>query len=509
MSNEPVSLISLNKMLRKNKEEEKHKNVDNTELTNLVLNTSNYNKKEEKGTFEELNVSIEIIRALKRINIYYPSVIQYMIMKKLICKDKKEKKRNCIIQSRNGTGKSMSICIIIINQIFCKMKKKKETEQNNKNKKEEIGKIDYSKYVSDHISQSISDNENIFFGFLFFYGLILEPTRELCQQVYDNIKKITNILRNEDDEDIYDNKNGLDVYNNICTNRCEKKYVNYYKIKSLILYGGTDIFESIKTLFYNFPHIIISTPGRLKHVLNILNKVKIEINKEDKITNKGIYPLSYITIINICLNYFILDEIDALLDEQFDEQLKIIYNYIVNPKIQILCYSSTFQDACINNFIQKVIECDERYVARLQRVHMSNMDHTNYKDDGNDYLKMGLDNEQQHCGKENKMVDEYITDEHNINKNKNNVDINKNKNNVDINKNKNNVDINKNNGDINKNNVDINKNNGDINKNNDTHFITPPLQNHHLKIKKKKINKSKKKKKKKKNSNITINPNPK
>ncbi|KOB64284.1 hypothetical protein PFHG_05584, partial [Plasmodium falciparum HB3] len=230
---------------------------------------------------------------------------------------------------------------------------------------------------------------------------------------------------------------------------------------------------SIKTLFYNFPHIIISTPGRLKHVLNILNKVKIEINKEDKITNKGIYPLSYITIINICLNYFILDEIDALLDEQFDEQLKIIYNYIVNPKIQILCYSSTFQDACINNFIQKVIECDERYVARLQRVHMSNMDHTNYKDDGNDYLKMGLDNEQQHCGKENKMVDEYITDEHNINKNKNknNVDINKNKNNVDINKNngdinKNNVDINKNNGDINKNNVDINKNNGDINKNN-------------------------------------------
>lgn len=83
MSNEPVSLISLNKMLRKNKEEEKHKNVDNTELTNLVLNTSNYNKKEEKGTFEELNVSIEIIRALKRINIYYPSVIQYMIMKKI------------------------------------------------------------------------------------------------------------------------------------------------------------------------------------------------------------------------------------------------------------------------------------------------------------------------------------------------------------------------------------------------------------------------------------------
>ncbi|CRG98459.1 RNA helicase, putative [Plasmodium relictum] len=368
---------------------------------NELLNENENNEKKEKSTFYDLNLPKQVICSLKLMNIIYPSPIQSLSLKKAL------NKKNLIIQSRNGTGKSLSICIILISQIFLKMQKFLKSKVSEE--KWKIFNIDNMKEKENYVKDDKKNNflnDDLFFLSLFFFGIVLVPTRELCVQLYDNIKKISDNIKYIKDYDCSYTNNSV---NNSIDNSNEKddfKYSEkiYFKIKSIILYGGTNVFENVINIFVSLPNIIISTPGRLKHILSILKKLKMKLKSEKY--NK-IYELSYLKIVNILLKKLVIDEIDALLDEQFDDQIKIIFNYLITSKIQILCYSSTFLDSLILSFIKNVNCYDQNYLSKLKSTNLTELSNflkedslikefqfknDLYQDDNNKILENNIEN---------------------------------------------------------------------------------------------------------------------
>ena len=113
--------------------------------------------------------------------------------------------------------------------------------------------------------------------------LIVEPTRELAQQVLNNLK-------------------------NILSNKIFIKYT--------LLIGGESYFRQNKDLKYN-PTIIIGTPGR---IIDHLHRETLTLGK---------------------CKYLVLDETDRMFDMGFYEQLEEIFKYIPQEK-QTLMFSATF-----------------------------------------------------------------------------------------------------------------------------------------------------------------------
>ncbi|KAJ8314337.1 hypothetical protein KUTeg_008898 [Tegillarca granosa] len=114
-------------------------------------------------------------------------------------------------------------------------------------------------------------------------GLILEPTRELSQQVYHEAKKFGKV----------------------------------YNIKVVCAYGGGSMWEQVKACEEG-AEIIVATPGRL-----------IDLVKK-KATN-----LARVT-------YMVYDEADRMFDMGFEPQVRSIANH-VRPDRQTLLFSATFR----------------------------------------------------------------------------------------------------------------------------------------------------------------------
>ncbi|VTZ69713.1 DNA helicase PSH3, putative [Plasmodium chabaudi chabaudi] len=332
-----------------------------SDLNKLLVDPEKDENGKEKE-FQELSVPEEVIDSLKKLNIIYPSQIQCITIKEAI------HKQNLIIQSKNGTGKSTSICIILISHILKKLHKNmsKEIFENflNDNKEENHNK---NKQNGDPINTNDNYCENIFLFSLFFYGVVLVPTRELCVQIYDTIHKISENL-------IIKKNKKLDSLSNIGEPNVVDKHVDNnstLKIKSIILYGGTDVYENIKELFLKYPQIIISTPGRLKHVLRIFQSATIELDNIHLFqkSSSSKIKIFYLKIINLLLKKLVIDEVDALLDEQFEEQMKIIFTLLINPKVQILAYSSTFNEFTIETFKRMVASIDISYVDKAKNLY--------------------------------------------------------------------------------------------------------------------------------------------
>ncbi|EUD72439.1 hypothetical protein YYG_02340 [Plasmodium vinckei petteri] len=327
-----------------------------SDLNKLLVDPEKDENGKEKE-FQELSVPEEVIDSLKKMNIIYPSQIQCITIKEAI------HKQNLIIQSKNGTGKSTSICIILISHIVKKMHKNilKENFESflNDNKEE-----NYNKKSENIISTNDNYCENIFLFSFFFYGVVLVPTRELCVQINDTIHKISENL-------IIKKNKELDSLSNCGEPKIIDKHVennSTLKIQSIILYGGTDVYENIKELFLKHPQIIISTPGRLKHILRIFQNASIEMDNVHLFqkSNPSKIKISYLKIVNLLLKKLVIDEVDALLDEQFEEQMKIIFTLLINPKVQILAYSSTFNEFTIETFKRMVASIDISYVDKTK-----------------------------------------------------------------------------------------------------------------------------------------------
>jgi ATP-dependent RNA helicase DDX42 len=140
-------------------------------------------------------------------------------------------------------------------------------------------------------------------------ALIMAPTRELCQQLYAEVRKFAK---------------------------------NYDSIRVGIVFGGVNMYEQGKELKMGV-EILVATPGRL------IDHVK-----------KGNTELSSCTI--ICL-----DEADRMLELGFEPQVRSICNH-VRPDKQCLFFSATFKkviERLANNILNDPVKLTQGQIGQV------------------------------------------------------------------------------------------------------------------------------------------------
>nr|MDD3719771.1 DEAD/DEAH box helicase [Candidatus Gracilibacteria bacterium] len=122
-------------------------------------------------------------------------------------------------------------------------------------------------------------------------ALIIAPTRELVSQIKDEIFKLS----------------------------------KYHRVSSLAVYGGSPIYKQID-LIRRGQDIVIGTPGR---VIDLIERNVLKLEH---------------------INYFVLDEVDRMLDMGFVDDIEFIWEGLTNLK-QVFSFSAT-----ITPEIKKIIE---------------------------------------------------------------------------------------------------------------------------------------------------------
>ncbi|EPZ32154.1 DEAD-domain-containing protein [Rozella allomycis CSF55] len=120
-------------------------------------------------------------------------------------------------------------------------------------------------------------------------GLILAPTRELAIQIYKEAKI----------------------------------FANAYKLKVSCVFGGASKHEQFKALRQGYVDILIATPGRL------IDMIKMKATNFKRVS------------------FLVLDEVDQMLDLNFEPQVMSIANN-VRPDRQTLLFSATFPERIQN-----------------------------------------------------------------------------------------------------------------------------------------------------------------
>ena len=177
-------------------------------------------------TFSEFGLSDSILRVLPELGFENPSPIQEQAIPLL-----KEKPQDFIGLAQTGTGKTAAFGLPLLDW------------------------IDFQARGTQ--------------------SLILAPTRELGQQIAEQLKKFS-------------------------------KYLS--KIEIQAVYGGASIMLQMKALKRKTPHIIIATPGRL---LDLIRRKTIDLST---------------------IKYIVLDEADEMLNMGFKEDLDKILSYTGNSK---------------------------------------------------------------------------------------------------------------------------------------------------------------------------------
>ncbi|GAF18012.1 LOW QUALITY PROTEIN: ATP-dependent RNA helicase YqfR [Bacillus sp. JCM 19046] len=184
--------------------------------------------------FTRLGIKERLQHALVDMNITKPTEIQERLIPAIL------NKKDVIGQSQTGTGKTFAFLLPIIEQL-------------------------------DLTNQSVQ-------------AIITAPTRELCSQLFDELKKLIVHYENEVDAQLF--------------------------------VGGTDRQKQIQKLGQAQPHIIIGTPGRIK----------------DLIQNQALHPHTATT--------FVVDETDQMLDMGFIEEVDGIASSMADD-LQMLVFSAT------------------------------------------------------------------------------------------------------------------------------------------------------------------------
>lgn len=199
----------------------------NTSLTRTKSTTFAVHNKKQRPltTFEQLGISEEILKVLNEMGFEHPTEIQEKVIPQLL-----QEARDCIGIAQTGTGKTAAFGLPLLE---CVIPEQKHTQ-----------------------------------------ALILAPTRELGQQIAEQLFKFS-------------------------------KYMP--KMNVLAVYGGTNIMNQIKDL-RKPQHIIIATPGRLR---DLIGRKAVDLSQ---------------------LAYIVLDEADEMLNMGFKEELDDILSYIPKEK---------------------------------------------------------------------------------------------------------------------------------------------------------------------------------
>ena len=218
--------------------------------------------------FSELGLPKVIIECLNKLKITIPTKIQQETIPLAL------EGKDIIASSQTGTGKTFAFLLPIITKLI-------------QNKDEKC--------------------------------LIVEPTRELAQQVLNNLK-------------------------NILSNKIFIKYT--------LLIGGESYFRQNKDLKYN-PTIIIGTPGR---IIDHLHRETLILGK---------------------CKYLVLDETDRMFDMGFYEQLEEIFKYIPLKHLKIpekiFVQTNNKTNTIADNLEQKIIEIkqNEKYSELKKQLNIS------------------------------------------------------------------------------------------------------------------------------------------
>ena len=202
-------------------------------------------------TFKALGLSGEVLKVLEDLEFKNPTNIQEESIPQLL-----KENRDFIGLAQTGTGKTAAFGLPILERIDTNLKATQ--------------------------------------------ALVLAPTRELGQQIAEQLNKFS-------------------------------KYLN--KINVLAVYGGTAISNQIKAL-RNTQHIIIATPGRL---LDLINRRAIKLAK---------------------IQFLVLDEADEMLNMGFKEDLDKILSFTSEEKLTWL-FSATMPKEIkriVNKYMDNPIE---------------------------------------------------------------------------------------------------------------------------------------------------------
>ncbi|WP_297791497.1 DEAD/DEAH box helicase [uncultured Anaerococcus sp.] len=217
--------------------------------------------------FKELNISTEIVKAVTDMGFVNPSPIQEKTIPPLL------EGRDLIGQAQTGTGKTAAFSIPLIEKV-------------------EVNGLTQA--------------------------LILCPTRELCMQVSNEIKKLSKYKKD---------------------------------IKILSVYGGTQIVKQIKSLKKGV-EIVVGTPGRLMDLMR-----------------RRVLKLSDLKIV-------VLDEADEMFDMGFRDDMKFILD-ATNMDRQTCFFSATmgkeiveFSKIYQNNPISIKIKAEEVTVTRIEQYYI-------------------------------------------------------------------------------------------------------------------------------------------
>lgn len=205
------------------------------------------------ASFSELGISGGLIKGLQELNIVIPTEIQELTIPILLGME-----TDFIGQAQTGTGKTAAFGLPLLQKI--------------NPKKDEV------------------------------QGLVIAPTRELCQQIAKQLFKFT-------------------------------KYTDKMFVEAV--YGGADIQLQIKRL-QRPTHVIVATPGRL---MDLINKQVVDLSRVKTV---------------------VLDEADEMLSMGFKQDIHAILDYVPVEK-HIWLFSATMPDG-IREIIRKFLSKDAQKI---------------------------------------------------------------------------------------------------------------------------------------------------
>lgn len=217
--------------------------------------------------FTRLGINERLQQALVDMNIAKPTEIQERLIPAIL------NKKDVIGQSQTGTGKTFAFLLPIVEQL-------------------------------DLTTKSVQ-------------AIITAPTRELCSQLYDELKKLIVHYEGEVDAQLF--------------------------------VGGTDRQKQIQRLSHSQPHIIIGTPGRIKDLIQ------------------------HQALITHTANTFVVDETDQMLDMGFIEEVDGIASSMAD-KLQMLVFSATVPEN-LQPFLRKYMNNPRHVHVQPDRIAADRVTH--------------------------------------------------------------------------------------------------------------------------------------
>ncbi|ORM39916.1 ATP-dependent RNA helicase cgh-1 [Babesia sp. Xinjiang] len=318
---------------------------------------------EKVDDFTTLGIHERLRAILEQRGINTPSRHQHAAIKTMI------NRQDIILQSKSGTGKTLSFCVAVIHMLLGRSPSIDTTDQMSQNtgkeEKQQTGnRIEANlntgkgvldgKNLSGCNDQDINpkeDNPNAPNGKIYeqstveeddteewetigneekTFGevIIVAPTRELAGQIYRTLSDLSG---------------------------------DFPEVKVSLHIGGGNISAGITELIDMAPQIIVATPGRL---LTNLKRIKI-FPKLPSMKKQTVYWNT---------KMLIFDEADMLIDEHFLDQTKNICMRVVNPFVQVVATSATFIKVQFKLFEEMVAERDVQFTKRLMPYLANDMD---------------------------------------------------------------------------------------------------------------------------------------